>query len=214
MASAILDNKLASKGYSYLLVHEGHGTIATCIFKDFKKDKEFLKLTVDTFKKLYPDLDITEEKEFGGCGNFYFKKPVHEGGKYFIGESAGLQDCLWGFGMKYAVESGFLVAESISEDKRYEDLLEKKLLPMQRVSLSNRLLYDKLGNNGYKILINKLSKGNVIENLKKQTQPSFLKTMLFPIANKVYKTHLVDKGCHGEDCTCVWCGCGRNADCS
>ncbi len=214
MAAAILDKKLAPGGYAYLLVHEGYATIATCLFKDFKKDKEYLKRTIETFKKLFPDLDITDKKEFGGCGNFYFEKPVHEGGKYFVGESAGLQDCLWGFGMKYAIESGFLAAESISENKSYEDLLENKLLPMQRASLSNRLLYDKLGNIGYKVLIKKLSKDSTVQSLKKHFQPSFLKTMLFPIASRIYKTHLIDKGCHGEDCTCVWCNCGRNADCS
>ena len=48
--------------------------------------------------------------------------------QYFIGEAAGFQDCLAGFGMIYAFKSGFLVARSIIEDLDYESLLKRDVL--------------------------------------------------------------------------------------
>ncbi|MBI3398799.1 MAG: NAD(P)/FAD-dependent oxidoreductase, partial [Deltaproteobacteria bacterium] len=149
-AAAILDDRLAPKGYSYLLIHKNKATMATCMFKDFKREKECFERTVETFKKVFPELNMTDAKEFGGYGNFFFDKPAFEGGKYYVGEAAGLQDCLWGFGMKYAMTSGFLAARAIIENKDYEALVRDNLIPMQKASLVNRFIFEMLGNNGYR----------------------------------------------------------------
>lgn len=212
-ASAILDDRLAPKGYAYLLIHKGRGTLATCMFKDFKRERECFERTVEAFKNVFPNLDISDAKEFGGYGNFFFGKPVFENGKYYVGEAAGLQDCLWGFGMRYAIVSGFLAAKALIENKDYEALIRDNLIPMQKASLVNRFLFEMLGNNGYRYCINYLAGGNAMEKIKKQYNPSFLKTLLYPVASWRYKSRLVDKGCHGEGCDCVWCRCRKEEVC-
>lgn len=213
IAAAILDDRLAPKGYSYLLIHKGKATIATCMFKDFKKERECFERTVETFKKLFPSLDITDAKEFGGYGNFFFGKPCFENGKYYVGEAAGLQDCLWGFGMRYAMTSGFLAAKAIIENKDYRTLLNENIVRMQKVSLVNRFLFDRLGNKGYTYLINRLAEGNALEKVRRQYNPSLLKTVFYPIASWRYKSRLVDKGCHSQGCACVWCRCRKEELC-
>ena len=45
-------------------------------------------------------LDIQEPKEAGGIGSFSVKNIFQEDGTLFVGEAAGLQDFLWGFGMR------------------------------------------------------------------------------------------------------------------
>lgn len=212
-AAAILDDGIAPKGYAYLLVHKGKATMATCMFKDFKRERECFERTVETFKKLFPSLDIRDAKEFGGYGNFFFGKPPFENNKYYVGEAAGLQDCLWGFGMRYAMTSGYLSAKAIIEDKDYEGLLHAELIPVQQASLVNRFLFEMIGNKGYAYLINHLSKGNAIEKARKQCSPSLLKKLLYPIASWRYKSRLIDKDCHSEGCTCVWCRCGKGVIC-
>ena len=213
IAAAILDDRLAPKGYAYLLIHRGKATMATCMFKDFKREKECFERTVETFKKVFPKLNMTDAKEFGGYGNFFFDKPVFENGKYYIGEAAGLQDCLWGFGMRYAMTSGYLAAKALIENKDYEALVRDNLIPMQKASLVNRFIFEMLGNNGYRYCINYLAGGNAMEKIKKQYNPSFLKTLLYPVASWRYKSRLVDKGCHGEGCACVWCRCRKEEVC-
>ena len=213
-AAAILDDSLAPKGYAYLLVHKGKGTMATCMFREFRTERQCFERTVETFRKVFPALRMTDEVEFGGYGNFFFGRPVYENGKYYIGEAAGFQDCLWGFGMRYAFVSGWLAARSIIEGGAsapllYVSLLRDELVGMHRTSLANRFLFERLGNRGYNHFIKKLAEGEPVEFLRKQYNPSFLKRILFPVASWRFKSRLVDKGCHTEDCTCVWCRCRK-----
>jgi len=209
MAAAILDDRLATKGYAYLLIHNGKGTLATCMFRDFKREREYFERTVETFNKIFPSLDITNKKEFGGYGNFFIGKPHYENGKYYTGEAAGLQDCLWGFGLRYAMVSGYLAAMSIIESSDYVSLLKKELLPRQRISLVNRFIYECLGNRGYTFFINWLAKGDTVTKARRQFNPSRWKMLIYPLARWWHKSSLVDKGCHSEDCTCVWCKCKK-----
>ena len=188
--------------------------IANATFdKDFKKEKECFEQTIEAFKNVFPSLDITDAKEFGGYGNFFFGKPVFENGKYYVGEAAGLQDCLWGFGMRYAMSSGFLAAKAIIENKDYETLLKENLIHLQKTSLVNRFLFERLGNNGYSYFINYLARGNAMEKIKRQYNPSLLKMLIYPVASWKYKSRLIDKGCHGEGCACVWCRCRKEEVC-
>ncbi len=211
-AAAILDDRLAPKGYAYLLIHKGEGTLAACMFKDFKREREYFERTVEAFKKIFPSLDIMDPKEFGGYGNCFMGMPVFENDKYYVGEAAGLQDGLWGFGLRYAMTSGYLAARAIIESKDYEGLLKVNLIPMQRASIVSRFLFARLGNEGYPYLINRLTRGDTIEKLKRYYNPSFSKTILYPLASWSYKSRLVDKGCHEEDCTCVWCKCRKEVN--
>jgi len=208
-AAVILDDRLATKGYAYLLIHNGKGTLATCMFRDFKRERECFERTVETFERIFPSLDITNKKEFGGYGNFFIGRPLYENGKYYTGEAAGLQDCLWGFGLRYAMVSGYLAATSIIESSDYVSLLKKELLPMQRISLVNRFIYECLGNRGYTFFINWLAKGDTVTKARRQYNQSRWKMFIYPLARWWHKSSLVDKGCHSEDCTCVWCKCKK-----
>lgn len=207
-AAAILDDRLAPKGYAYLLIQKGKATMATVLFKDFTRERECFERIIETFKKIFPSLDITDAKEFGGYGNFFFDKPAFENGKYYVGEAAGLQDCLFGFGMRYAITSGYLAARGIIENMDYTALLKDELMPKQKASLVNRFFFEMLGNSGYRYCINYLGTGNAIEKARRQYNPSFLKTLFYPVASWRYKSRLIDKGCHSEGCACVWCRCG------
>ncbi len=208
-AAVILDDNLAPKGYAYLLVYNGRATMATCMFREFKRERECFERTVEAFKRALPSLDMADEREFGGYGNFFLDKPVYENGKYYIGEAAGMQDCLWGFGMRYAMLSGYFAADCFVGGKDYAAVLKSELLPMQRVSLANRFIFERFGNIGYSGFVRWLTNGNAIEKVGRQYNPSFLKTLLYPLARWRYKSRLVDKGCHGEGCACVWCRCRK-----
>jgi len=42
-------------------------------------------------------------------------RPVDRSGRLYVGEAAGLQDPAWGFGLRYALESGALAARCLLE---------------------------------------------------------------------------------------------------
>lgn len=208
-AYAIVDDRLAPKGYAYLLVNQGQATLATVIARDFRNEKIYFQRTVETFHKLAP-MEMRNCREFGGYGNFFLRPTQIDGNKIYLGESAGFQDALFGFGMRFAMISGFLAAQSVFRGANYDELWKRELLPLLRASLSNRLIYELLGNLGYEYIAKRIAKKSDLRDvLLKAYNPSLAKTLLFPmallLANILRRMRVEDKSCHHEDCGCVWC---------
>jgi flavin-dependent dehydrogenase len=207
-----LDNKIAPKAYSYLLVNNGKATFATCMFEDFKNERLYYERALNVMLKTV-DIDIRDEKEFGGFVNFFNEPIISKDERIlYVGENAGFQDALWGFGIKYAMYSGYLAAKSIIDSCSYQELCQKYLYPKLQTSLANRLLFAQLHNPGYTYLLNKMAKmEDVIPPLRKHYNTSVSKRITYLIAKKLYRSRLIDKQCMHEHCDCVWCRHGKLA---
>lgn len=208
-AYAIVDDRLAPKGYAYLLANRGRATLATVIGRDYRNERTYFERTVAAFQKLVP-IEMRNGQEFGGYGNF-FLRPTHvEGNRIYLGESAGFQDALFGFGMRYAMTSGFLAAQTIIHGANYDELWKKEILPLLRTSLANRMIYEFLGNRGYEFIAKRIARRRDLRDvLRKAYRPSLVKSALFPmalvLANVLKRMRVEDKSCHHVDCSCVWC---------
>lgn len=208
-AYAIVDDRLAPKGYAYLLINRGKATLATVIGKDFRNEKTYFERTLEAFRKLVP-VRMDNVMEFGGYGNFFLRSTAIVGNRLYVGESAGFQDALFGFGMRYAMGSGYLAAQSVLNGADYDDLWKKKIRPLLRTSLSNRMIYEFLGNAGYQYIAKRIARGSDLRDvLMHAYKPSLLKLALFPIAlalgNILKRMKVEDKSCHHKDCSCAWC---------
>ncbi|UCF08043.1 MAG: NAD(P)/FAD-dependent oxidoreductase [Thermoplasmata archaeon] len=75
-------------------------------------------------RKILRDIvgDRKPKETFGGFGGCDFPKTAVKDGSLYVGEAAGFQDPFRGFGMNYALESGFLAAKAILENKDYDRL--------------------------------------------------------------------------------------------
>jgi hypothetical protein len=144
-------------------------------------------------------------------GHFFLRDTAIHRRKLYVGESAGFQDQLWGFGMRYAVLSGYLAAKSLMDGKDYDMLWKRELRPMIETSLVNRYLFEKFGHTGYRYLVKRFGEGNPCEFLRKHYNYFFFKHLLLPLAKKRYESRVKDKSCNHEDCACVWCRCGVSA---
>ena len=187
-AVVIFNDEIAPKGYAYLLINKGFGTMAAVIYKDFKNTKKYFKNLVNFFQN-EKNIDIKNEKKFGGFGNFFIRNVNASGKKIYVGESAGFQDYLWGFGLRYAIVSGYLAAMSIITGSDYDSLCKKEIKPMLETSLVNRYLIEKFGDFGYRYIAKKFAKGNPCNFLKRNYNPSFLKSLILPIAKSRHKIH-------------------------
>ncbi|MFV1993139.1 MAG: NAD(P)/FAD-dependent oxidoreductase [Acidiferrobacterales bacterium] len=205
---AICDNNLAPQGYAYLLVMNGRGTIKTCMFTNFKQEKVYVARTVAAFERLV-DLRMKNQKPHGGVGNFRIPKWAMSGKHPVVGEQAGFQDTLWGFGMRYAIRSGALAANSLIEGTDYEELRRDQIDVNMKIAIVNRGLYTLLGNPGYRTFMRMLANSkNIRASLRKQYQPNWFKLLFAPLALLYFKSRRKDKNCHHVNCTCVWCRCG------
>jgi flavin-dependent dehydrogenase len=189
----LFDDNLSEKFYSYFVVNDNVGEI-TCVNPVGIKDHiARLENTVNRFEEI---LTIKVEKiieKFSAPLNFDPLTQAHANNQYFVGEAAGFQDCFLGFGMMYAFKSGYLAAKSIIDDLDYHQLLNSEILKPIKISGANRVLFEKLSNQGYERLIKLLNSRNPIirslfggndlrQILKKQYNHSlsyFLRPLLF-----------------------------------
>ncbi|MDX8412196.1 MAG: hypothetical protein R8K46_10065, partial [Mariprofundaceae bacterium] len=99
---AALSDDLAPKGYAYLLIHQGQATMATCMFDDFHREHEYMQRTADFFQRTV-GCRMISPKRFGGLGNVAYPRTARKDNLLYVGEAAGFQDAVWGFGMRSAV---------------------------------------------------------------------------------------------------------------
>ena len=57
------------RGYAYLLIQGGRGTVASCMFTGFKRQAEYVERTVAAFRERV-GLDMRNPRSFGGFANF------------------------------------------------------------------------------------------------------------------------------------------------
>lgn len=200
----ILDNRLAPLGYAYLLIHRSHGTVATCLFTGFKRQQEYLERTVAVFRERV-NLHMRNPRPFGGFANFRIPRTALQGGHPVVGEQAGFQDALAGFGMRYALRSGLLAAESVIHGTDYMALWRRELAPLLYAGTVNRFVFNLVGEAGWRAAARRLSQADTRQVLRRFYQPSLLSRILFPVARLCYRVPLRDRSCDHSECRCVWC---------
>lgn len=186
MAVAVFDDEIAPHGYAYLLVHRGLGTMASVLYGDFHREKESFARMSEFFRG-ETSLEIRDEKRFAGYGTFFLRNSQVMRKGLYVGESAGFQDYLWGFGMRYALLSGSLAARSIMEGVDYDLLWKRELKPMLETSLVNRFLVERFGAAGYRYLARKLASSEPCDFLRRHYNHSFGKHLLLPFAKRALR---------------------------
>lgn len=202
----IYDDELAPQGYAYLLVMNRRGTVKSCMFSGFKQEHLYVQRTVAAFQRLV-GLVMVNPIPHGGAGNFHIPVRAVTGVHPVVGEEAGFQDFLWGFGMRYAILSGVLAARSLLEGKDYNLLWRRELWPPMWSSLVNRAIFGMLGNRGYRWVLrrNQAQRWDAHRALHWIYQPGPFKRLLQPWARLRYHSQRRDESCNHVNCTCVWC---------
>jgi len=202
---AAIGERLAPAGYSYLLVHGGKGTIATCMFKQFHDERVYVERTVDFFREKV-GLRWSRATRFGGVGNFGRVKRVTLGSRLYAGESAGFQDALFGFGLRYALVSGSLAGRACALDLAdYDQRCLTHLGGLNKAAICNRWLYSTMGDRGRSLVIDRFVRGrdprHLLGRLYAPTRWKSLLAMLVP------QTPLIRSEQYRSNCNCSWCRC-------
>jgi len=178
----LLDDNCAPKGYAYALVAAGRGTLATVLYEKFNQGKICLESTIRRFKDLL-GIQLRNVRYFGGYGDFDLARPTMVDDRRYVGEAAGFQDYLFGFGIRYAMLSGYLAAKSFVEGSNYDRLCRNCLRSRLRTSLVNRYCYQLLGQRGYNMLVRTSGRARDPKQFwtKIYTQP-FLRMLAYPFA--------------------------------
>ncbi len=210
-AYAVASDSLAPKGYGYLLVQGGCGTIASCIFADFHGEREYLQRTVDFFGRQV-GVRMRNARRFGGHANTYLLPEARKGNVLYAGEAAGFQDALFGFGMRFAMLSGAMAAGALLDGspRVYDRLWKGRLRGLLHTGLVNRFLYEMLGDAGYaRYIVNMTHHADGRAFLRKHYAPAWWKSMLFHGVRPVMQRRIAAPRIMEEGCDCTFCRCAR-----
>jgi flavin-dependent dehydrogenase len=188
-AVGIIDLTASRKGYAYLLAMNGRGCIATVLMDDFQDAGACLDRARALFSGMM-DLDIRDPAPYGGVGSFRTTTRYRDGGRLYVGEAAGLQDPMWGFGMRFAVRSGHLAARSIIEGTDYERAATEAFGDLIRAGTVNRYLWDRYAVKDYSFLFERL-KGvkDPLKHLGSFHSFNVYQKLLYPRARRYLNAH-------------------------
>lgn len=184
----ILDDTLAPRGYAYLLVMGGRGTVKSCMFADFVHQQHYVERTVRRFRRLV-GLHMEAPRFHAGAGNILVPRSAVAGPHAAVGECAGFQDALAGFGMRHAMRSGVLAARAMLEATDYDALWRRAMADGLYVSIVNRALFARLGNRGYRWLLRaQAASGDTRAFLRWLYAPGPLARSLLPWARRRFRS--------------------------
>ena len=180
-----LNDKLAPGAYSYLIIIDGIGLICTCLWRKQRNSGRYLDETIAWYEDNY-DLNRKPIKRVGGKGDFGLPTKYEHEGRFYVGEAGGLQDFMWGFGMRYAITSGVISAKAILGELDYEKEIRGRLVPLVRASAVNRFLMNRVGDRGFKIVANQWMrdqkrKGDGLSFMRWLYKPGLIRRALWPI---------------------------------
>lgn len=180
-AVALLNDRAGLKGYSYLLVTQGYGCCCSMAFDDFPSVHqgfaEAKRLLVER-----TGINVWNPRRVGGLGHFAPRADWMHGPVRRVGEAAGLQDFLWGFGIRMAVRSGVLAARSVLEATDYAVAAERTFAPLRRAGVVNRFLWEVGRGANYALVMQALRVRGPYPLLRWLHRDTLAQRALYPIA--------------------------------
>jgi len=176
-----LNTKHFPYGYAYFLTINSQATLAVCGKKNiFQKRKTLLNDAILFFQNKFGQFKIENCKNFGGYGVMPFSDIFSSKKPFVIGEAAGLQDNLLGFGMRYAFKSAIAASECIAHGVPYDIFFRKELAPTVRISrFWGKIMFGALKNPGIHLMC------MLAEKDCKKTLKFFYNPILTKIAGKI-----------------------------
>ncbi len=182
----IVDTRIAPRAYAYLVIVEGEGTLAVVLTEARHEANQLLTRAIAAFQQ-HTELEIRDPHKSGGSGGD-LAAYLQGGTEFVIGEAAGFQDFLWGFGIRHALTSGYLAAQSILHGQEWQPLAETRIRPLVRASLVNRWLYDRLPNRGYAMLIRRFARHPDLNALVgRWYHPRLIHRLLWPLLARHFR---------------------------
>lgn len=169
-----LDNRYAPQGYVYITPFLNEFSLVITTPKI--KNKDLLKKRFNTLlennniiKKILKNTEF--KNEIFGYASFNIPENAIKANKLYIGEAAGFLDAATGFGVHYAIISGYLAAKAIINNENYNKLWKQYFKQELKVRYLKRMQLQKLSITEQEKIIENLIKkyGNKIsfDNYKK-----------------------------------------------
>ena len=178
----LIGARYAPKAYAYLFIVEGTGILSVVLTRNFANARGYLQSCLEFFRRVSP-FDMENVGLTSGFGGRRADLWLNATSPLRVGEAAGLQDYLWGFGIRHALHSGYLAAQAIIQGSDYHQAVRTQIHPLVYASLLNRAFYNRAGDHTYRFLIDWFSRSSqLIELLGGRYRASMLAPLLWRFA--------------------------------
>jgi flavin-dependent dehydrogenase len=185
-AVALLNDDIAPGGYAYLLITQGYACCCTMLFDDFRSIHErFARAREALIERR--GISVRNARQVGGLGHVRARASWTSGLSRCVGEAAGLQDFLWGFGIRLAIRSGALAATSLIGDADYAAAAESAFAGRLRIGVANRWLWERTSGNGYSIVRRTLRTLGPLQVLRWMHQEHWWHRMATPLGARALR---------------------------
>lgn len=201
----IVDKNIAPRAYAYLVIIGGEGTLAVLLSEARREANQLLERAVGAFQQ-HADLDIRERRKSGGSGGdmaAFWNSHTD----FVVGEAAGFQDYLWGFGIRHALTSGYLAAQAVLDDQDWQRVADREIRPLVHASLVNRWLYNHTPNWGYALLMRYFAHNPDLHTLMSRWyHPRRIHRLLWPLVSDHFQRLAAARASQGRyrDRTRAW----------
>ena len=184
----LLNNEAAKYGYSYLLVTKGYGVIATCLPTRFAdRINGCFEATKEILGQKY-HVAMSEPHGFGGYGAVAVEAKFMEADSLLVGEAAGIQDMLAGFGIRTALFSGNLAANCLINNEDYDKKACACFDDYLKAGIVNRYIFEKLKALNFDGLVCRYIDGDkLIRRLRLHYGFDAKQKLLYPLARRYIK---------------------------
>ena len=169
----------APGGYAYLFTSGGRGTLGTAVTRHFASLPRCFERCLAFFRSV-ETVPMEEIREGHSYMNFFIRTTACRAGQRLVGEAAGFQDFLFGLGLRQALLTGRLAAESLLTGEEYDSLWRRSLGRRPSVSLVNRFLYEVLGSWGLERFLDEASREDFRLFLKRGIDGNVLHRLAVP----------------------------------
>jgi flavin-dependent dehydrogenase len=182
LAVALVHPEAAPGGYAYLLIRAGVGSLCTVLFHHRRDARRALQDAHRLIARV-ASFDVSDPQPTGGYGSLRLPAVFGEARAKRIGEAAGLQDALWGFGIRKAMASGHLAAQAVLAGLTWNAAAAARFEPGMRASVVNRLLWELAAWRGFSLFVSRLQRaGDLRSALGAVHAEHRLHRLLYPLA--------------------------------
>jgi flavin-dependent dehydrogenase len=147
------DARVCPGGYGYLLVADGRAVLGAAVVREHNRIDQAFRETADWFSQTVGLPQIEEYSFVGSVDLFAIQSAIGEPGNLFIGEAGGFCDGLFGFGIRAALQSGRLAADSLINKSEFDQQWRSYYDRRFETSLANRFIFEVGGNILYRALL-------------------------------------------------------------
>ena len=182
LAVALVHPEAAPGGYAYLLIRAGVGSLCTVLFRRLRDARRALHEARRLIARVAA-FDVIDPQPTGGYGSLQVPGVFGHARVKRIGEAAGVQDALWGFGIRKAMACGFLAARTELGGQSWNAAAAGRFDSGMRASVVNRLLWEMAAWRGFSLLVSRLQRaGDLRSALGAVHGERWLHRLLYPLA--------------------------------